>query len=827
MEGFPLKHFSLPRFFTVLAAAFFIQCDSAHPESRASGAGSADGSGAGAHPSTSKAAPGSAASAPAASGSPGSTHAASGHAAHAPAASESSTSGALPAYRTSPSKLLVKELEDAYRKQKVRGTLGVSVYSTRYGRLEASINDTDFFTPASCLKLVVTSAALDTFPVNTFPATTLQVEGALQGRVLAGRLKVSGGGDPNISDRFFPDALTPLFPFVDSLKSLGVDTVRGTLEVDDSYFAGPRRPEAWRQHHFNTWYGAEISALSYNDNAFTLTVLPGARPGASAVVSVKPDVGYVRVRNRVKTVAGKKRRIVPVQHPDSTLITLGGQIGVNAPGLAMVLPVRNPAGYFRASLLKAMATRGFVFLPDTAAAARSEAAAAADPSKAVARSFRFTTSPLINVVEEINQRSQNLHAELTLRHLGKLVKGEGSAAAGLQAEREFLHRQGLDTNDFKLHDASGLSHDNRVKPRAMAMLLAKMARHRYVDDFIASLAAPGMDGATGRRLRPLMQSGLIRYKTGSISSVQGLCGYAFGIDGDTLAVALFINGFGGSSEAAARLMDTLFVRVAGWYNKERPALVDAHKLLSRKDLPKDYQGRLRYFTGALQDRPYFLGPTGEGRFGLLDPKPLADLSRFDCVTYIESAMALAQSHGARDLLPRLLPIRYHGDAVAYDTRNHYFVEDWMRNNASLVRPVRFPGDSLMSKPIDKIKFFSGRRPEAKGDTAVLRQLPVPAANPVAEFPFLPYDKALETLSNWTHGEKFLGVAFVTDIPGLDVTHTGFLIADGKNPPLLRHASQLNNKVTTQPFKEYLESRKGKCAGVLFFEFLTPTALTSR
>ena len=85
----------------------------------------------------------------------------------------------------------------------------------------------------------------------------------------------------------------------------------------------------------------------------------------------------------------------------------------------------------------------------------------------------------------------------------------------------------------------------------MAALLASMARHRYVKDYIGSLASPGLDGATGRRLRPYMQTNLIRYKTGSISEVQGLCGYAFGIDGDTLAAALFINDFRGSPEAAS------------------------------------------------------------------------------------------------------------------------------------------------------------------------------------------------------------------------------------------------------------------------------------
>jgi hypothetical protein len=324
-----------------------------------------------------------------------------------------------------------------------------------------------------------------------------------------------------------------------------------------------------------------------------------------------------------------------------------------------------------------------------------------------------------------------------------------------------------------------------------------------------------------------MRSGLIRYKTGSISQVQALSGYAFGIDGDTLAVACFINDFRGSSEAAARLMDSVFVRIANFYNKERPALIDAHKLLARKDAPKDYRGRLKYFTAALQDRPYFLGPTGEGRFGVIDPKPLADLGQFDCVTYIETAMALAASREARDLLPRILPIRYAGDAITYHNRNHYFVADWIKNNAHLVRTVRFPGDSLLSKPIDKIAFYKGKHAAAGRDSAVLRQLPVPAANPVAEIPFMPYAKAVDMMTDWTHGEKFLGVAFVTDIPGLDVTHTGFLIADGKHPPLLRHASSLLGKVATQPFKDYLDTRKGKCAGVLFFEFLTPTSVTSR
>jgi D-alanyl-D-alanine carboxypeptidase/D-alanyl-D-alanine-endopeptidase (penicillin-binding protein 4) len=445
-----------------------------------------------------------------------------------------------------------------------------------------------------------------------------------------------------------------------------------------------------------------------------------------------------------------------------------------------------------------MAARGMVMRPDTV-----------PPAAPLARNFRFTTAPLIDIVEEINQRSQNLHAEMTLRQLGKFVKGDGSAAGGIRAEKEFLHRQGLDTNDFRLFDGCGLSANNRIKPRSMAALLAAMARHRYVKDYISSLASPGLDGATGKRMRPYMQTNLLRYKTGSIANVQGLCGYAFGIDGDTLAAALFINDFRGSPESAQHLMDSLLVHVALFYNKERPALIEAHKLLGRSDAPPAYPDRLKFFSQALQNKPYFLGPTGEGRFGRIEASPLLDLDRFDCVTYIESSMALALSNRTRDVLPRILALRYGSDTLDYTTRNHFFIEDWLRHNAALVRVVRFPGDSLLKKPIDKIKFFGSKK------------LPVPAANPVTDIAFMPYAKALAMMSNWTYGDKFLGVAFVTDIPGLDVTHTGFLVADGKNPPMLRNASQLLHKVADMPFKEYLEGRKGKCAGVLFFEFLPP------
>jgi len=722
----------------------------------------------------------------------------------------------VPPYGT-PTPLLLQDLKDFADRSGVGGDLGFAIYSVRHQRFEAVWNDTGFLTPASCLKLVVTAAALDTFPVNTYPATTLEVSGSQRGRTLRGSLRVNGGGDPNISDRFFPDAVTPLRAWADSLKAMGIDTVRGQVTVSDTFFNGPHRPTAWPARHFNTWYGAEVSALSFNDNTYEVYVMPGERAGDPARVRIEPDVGYVNVINEAVTRAGGANAVSLVQRPEESTVVLTGSIGARAGARRWVVPVRNPPAYFRSGFLKALADGGIVFIEERAAVASS---ANATPL----RRFRLTTAPLSSMLDEINQRSQNLHAEMLLRHLGKRVEGDGSTEGGIAAEKRFLASLGLDSAAFDLHDGCGLSAQNSVKTREMALLMAKMARHRFARDYIATLASPGLDGATGKRLRDYADEGLVRYKTGSLSGVAGLAGYVFADDGDTLAAVFLLNRYTTPSLQASGMLDSLMIHTALWVNKERPAAAAAYKLLAAAryqpgvqpgtlpGAPLDFTERIRFFSKALEGTPYFLGPTGEGRYGAVDPNPIADFTRFDCVTFMESVLGLALSRHAPEVLPNIESIRYHGDTIGYANRNHYFTGEWIPNNPARFRVLQIPGDTTIVKTLDRRKLLA-----AKGlDGADIR----------AKIRYMPYEKALKLAQNWNLGNRILGVAFMTAKDGIDATHTGFVDIRGdlnNGRPVLRHASQLQGRVAEQDFAEYLESRRGKCSGVLFFEFLPPAS----
>jgi PBP4 family serine-type D-alanyl-D-alanine carboxypeptidase len=712
----------------------------------------------------------------------------------------------LSAFTSAPSPLLLRELLEYRDAAGVGGTLAISVYSVKHQRYEAQSNDSLSLVPASTLKLIVTAAALDAIPEDAAPHTSVEVAGNVRGKTLRGELRILGGGDPNISDRFYTDALTPLYEWADSLKARGIDTVRGRVTASDAYFSGPHRPEAWAARHFNTWYGAEVSALSFYDNTFDLAVRPGARVGDDPIVFVSPDVGYVKIVNNASTVKKGGNRIAATLRANETTVILTGKVGAAAGAKTWLLPVRNPPEYFRAGFLTALRARGITVI--------EEALPPAPLPKLY--TLRFTAAPLASLVDEINQRSQNLHAELLLRHLGKRVKGEGSSRAGIAAEKAFLSRMGIDPAGFDLHDACGLSHKNHVEASGMALLLARMARHADAADYIGSLAQPGLDGATGKRLRDYTGSGLVRYKTGTLGGVAALAGYAFGADGDTLAVVLLHNG---GSGGAAAMLDSLFMRTALWFNKERPAVAEAYRILARPDVPpitfspSNYNDRLRYFSRALLDQPYFLGPTGEGRYADVEALPIADLTRMDCVTYIENVLGLARARRAADLIPSILPFRYHGDSVRYESRNHYFTGEWIANNPRDFRILNIPGDTVVRKTL-----YRGKLLAAKGITG---------GNLDAALRYVPYEKALQLARNWKSGklgEGLFGVAFMTAIEGLDGTHTGFVdvrAAVNGGKPVLRHASQLRGRVAEQDFAEYLESRRGKCAGVLFFEFLPP------
>lgn len=676
--------------------------------------------------------------------------------------------------------------------------LGLSVRSIRGDSIVYQLAGNEWFVPASTLKLLLTATAVQSLDLNYAPQTVIYLEGVQKGRTFTGVVRLQGRGDPNISGRYFTSAMQPLEGLVDSLRARGIDSLRGKVEWDTSYYNGGRKPIGWRRNYFDAWYGAEISPLSFNDNCVLLEIKPGVQPGDSVSVRIDPDVGHVQVVNRMKTTKGSRRKWYYAIDSVQSKILLTGELGVQGREFSVVLPVRNPAMFFRAAFVRALKERRVEWIEDSLVA----------PSLAM-DSVIYAGPPLRSLLDEINQRSQNLHAEMLLRNLGQWRWKDGSAAAGLSVERLFLHESGLPATDFYLVDGSGLSPDNRLKPHALTKLLSYMARQPRHEIYMQSLGIPGVTGATSRRLNGIDAAHRSRFKTGFINGVHGLAGYMGTQSGDTLALAIYLNDVGKLPDSKGRaLVDSIWGRLATLYNRDFLAVKEAQQLWLSADTLHGLSERLDYFSEQLKGRPYLLGATGEGRAAVLEKGPLIHLDAFDCVTYIEHVMALATAPSAELVFDELQRIRYFNGNIRFTSRKHYFVEDWIGGNSNRVRLVEHASDSVVNRVMDKKKFFAN-----KG-------LAYLDSNPVTRVPFMPMDSAIAFASKtWTAADTVMGVGFVANFEGIGVTHTGFVVARKGHKPVLRHASQLLKQTTDQSLESYLLSRKGKSPGVLFFEFL--------
>ena len=80
--------------------------------------------------------------------------------------------------------------------------------------------------------------------------------------------------------------------------------IKGDLVGDESYFNGSPVGSGWEWEDLTWSYGAQISALTINDNAIDLNIKPGAAVGVPVtIVTGPPNASFISVVNRATTSA--------------------------------------------------------------------------------------------------------------------------------------------------------------------------------------------------------------------------------------------------------------------------------------------------------------------------------------------------------------------------------------------------------------------------------------------------------------------------------------------------------------------------------------------
>lgn len=459
---------------------------------------------------------------------------------------------------------------------------GVQIVSLDSGRVVFSHNADKLMIPASNTKLYTGALALDRLGPDFRIRTSLYTAARPSARgTLAGDLLVYGRGDPSLAARYHGGDLDrALEPLVGAVRAAGVRRIRGDLVTDDSFFPDPPLGSGWSWDDLQFYYGAEVSALTVNDNAVDVVVEPAPVPGRLATVSLQPPTSFLVLSNLCMTGPPGSRPAVDLVRPLSrNVLIVTGQLPVGATGHTDSVTVHQPGLWF-GHLLRDSLRRHGIRVDGRVRAAGEEAGQrrASGRSGPLRELGAVASPPLSELLGRMLKPSQNLHAQLLLLQVGAAERsrppegvGPGSALpaaepAGLEAMDAFLRRLGAEPDTVLLEEGSGLSRRNLVTPEATVRLLQYMDRHPHAAVFRTALPVAGVDGTLRMRMRETPAEGNAQAKTGTLRYVVALSGYVTSAAGEPFAYSLMLNQYrsGDPARSARAELDAIVVLLAGF-----------------------------------------------------------------------------------------------------------------------------------------------------------------------------------------------------------------------------------------------------------------------
>lgn len=403
--------------------------------------------------------------------------------------------------------------------------LGVEIKSMKYNDILYAKNSNQSFVPASTAKILTAEAALLYLgPHYQFQTQFLTDAAPNENGVIQGNIYLVHSGDPTLTYEDLSDLMA-------TLKSQQISRVTGNIYIDTTAYDGVTFGPGWSWNDTRFCYAAPISASIINHNCLSFLLTPSKTKGHPANIAGKNLAG---VRNNVVTQSNRARSCSIRLGNNSGSITLEGCMrkGHAAQGVSTV--VKNVVGYNQA-MLRDLFNRYRIRVDG------SFLSGTAPKNLNVLATHR--SQPLSELITDMLKMSDNIIAGSLFKKMGSIyTKKPGTWENGSQAVTRILAEEAkVNTSGLMVIDGSGLSRFNQISPAQMMQVLDFAFHHDATSyEFISALPIAGVDGTLKRRLKNI--SWKVRAKTGTMSGVVSLAGYAISRDQEPIAFVIMVNG---------------------------------------------------------------------------------------------------------------------------------------------------------------------------------------------------------------------------------------------------------------------------------------------
>jgi serine-type D-Ala-D-Ala carboxypeptidase/endopeptidase (penicillin-binding protein 4) len=386
-------------------------------------------------------------------------------------------------------------------------------------------------TPASNLKLITTSAALDRLGPDFKFKTQLVYHD--------GNLILIGDGDPSFGDaelltRVGWDVTTVFQHWAEQVKQLNLGPIKGVI-VDDSIFDEEFFNPHWSDNQRLNRYEAEVSGMNLNVNCLDVFVKP-TQIGKPVICLTNPPTHYTSIENQCTTGDGKPSLSRSIE--SNEMVMHGKADTANDVPISITI---HDGPMFAATVFSETLSAAGVKITQAPTRDRTirQSLQKGDPSWRV---LAVHETPLSQIINRANKDSMNLYGECLCKRLGAEATNQpGSWKNGTEAVGDFLTKIGVAPTQFRLDDGCGLSKENQISADAIIHVLTHDYFSQSSKIFFDSLSVAGADGTLKSRFANSTLRGRVFAKTGTVDGVSTLSGYVNARDGNCYAFSILVN----------------------------------------------------------------------------------------------------------------------------------------------------------------------------------------------------------------------------------------------------------------------------------------------
>ena len=383
-------------------------------------------------------------------------------------------------------------------------------------RADVSVN------PASLMKLVTTSAALELLGPSFTWRTPVYVEGVVRDGVLQGNLYLRGQGDPRLG-------VEKLWQLMRRVQGLGIQRIEGDIVLDRSAFEVPWRDPGSFDGEPLRPYNATPDALLINFKSLLIHWVPD-RFAQEVRIHTEPPLAGVQFPSQLPLTPGEcgdYRSAVKADFSDPLKPRFSGAYPASCGEKLWPVAYADPAQFAPRAILGMWQQLGGQL--------RGVVRDGVVPTQ-LKPVFWHESAPLAEVVRDINKYSNNVMAQQLFLTLSLQQQGLGRQGSSQDIVNRWW-RERVAMAPPVLDNGSGLSREERITPAALARLLQVMWRSPVMPDLMASLPVAGQDGT----LRRSQTQSRAHLKTGSLRDVIGVAGYVVGQDGQRWVLVAIVN----------------------------------------------------------------------------------------------------------------------------------------------------------------------------------------------------------------------------------------------------------------------------------------------